>query len=81
MKPASPIQKQKPNAFWVPILLAVILGLLFWKSFLPGYVHFSNDSPLSQQTAAWLKVSKSVTGFWDDLNSIGFQRRRIPAEH
>jgi hypothetical protein len=70
MKPASPTQKQKPNAFWVPILLAVILGLLFWKSFLTGYVHFSNDSPLSQQTAAWLKVS--TAGFWDDLNIIGF---------
>ena len=38
-------------------LLAVILGSLFWKSFLPGYIHFSNDSPLSQQTATWLKVS------------------------
>ncbi|MGD0086297.1 MAG: hypothetical protein ABSC24_04130 [Verrucomicrobiota bacterium] len=76
MKPASPTPKQKPNAFWLPLLLAVILGLLFWKSFLPGYIHFSNDSPLSQQTATWLKVS--LKGFWDDLNSIGFEAGRFP---
>ena len=31
------------------ILLAVLLALLFWKSFLPGYVHFANDGPLGQQ--------------------------------
>jgi hypothetical protein len=70
MKPASPTQKKNSNPFWVPVLLAVILGLLFWKCFLPGYIHFSNDSPLSQQTAAWLKVS--IKGVWDDLNIIGF---------
>jgi len=31
-------------------LLAVILAALFWKSFLPGYVHFSNDGPLDNKT-------------------------------
>jgi len=50
--------------------------LFFCKIFLSVYILFSNDSPLSQQTATWLKVS--LKGFWDDLNSIGFEAGRFP---
>ncbi len=52
-------------------LLAVVLAVLFWKSFLPGYVHFANDGPLGQQNAAWLRLPEYITGSWFDLNSIG----------
>jgi hypothetical protein len=52
-------------------LLAVILAVLFWKSFLPGYVHFSNDGPLGQQNAAWGKLPAAFAGVWGDLNDIG----------
>jgi hypothetical protein len=45
---------------------------LFWRSFLPGFVHFSNDGPLGQQNADWLKLPGAMTGMWDDLNDVGF---------
>lgn len=71
MKPVNSIQKPKSPALEVLALLAIILGLLFWKCFLPGYVHFSNDGPLGQQNAAWLKLPAGFTGCWYDLNDVG----------
>lgn len=53
-------------------LLAVILLVLFWRSFLPGYVHFSNDGPLGQQNSAWLALPGGLTGMWFDLNYVGY---------
>jgi hypothetical protein len=60
-----------PRGLFFAGLLAVILAALFWKSFLPGYVHFSNDGPLGQQNAAWLQLPGAFTGSWGDLNDIG----------
>ena len=60
-----------PRGLFFAGLLAVILAALFWKSFLPGYVHFSNDGPLGQQNAAWAQVPGAFTGNWGDLNDIG----------
>ena len=60
-----------PRGLFFAGLLAVILAALFWKSFLPGYVHFSNDGPLGQQTAAWGRLPGAFTGIWGDLNDIG----------
>lgn len=45
--------------------------MLFWKSFAPGYVHFSNDGPLAQQMTAWSQLPGAFTGVWGDLNGIG----------
>jgi hypothetical protein len=53
------------------VLLAVILAILFWRSFLPGYVHFSNDGPLGQHNAAWSRMPYGLTGMWGDMNYIG----------
>ena len=52
-------------------LLAIILAVLFAKSFLPNYVHFSNDGPLGEINAAWGRFPSTLTGTWDDLNDIG----------
>jgi hypothetical protein len=52
-------------------LLGLILAILFFRSFLPGFVHFSNDGPLGQQQATWGQLPQAVTGSWDDLNYIG----------
>jgi len=54
-----------------PGLLAVLLALLFAKSFLPGYVHFANDGPLGQQNAAWRQLPAAFSGSWYDINDIG----------
>ena len=59
------------RGFYAIGLLAVILIALFWRSFLPDYVHFSNDGPLGEQNAAWLQMPDGLTGMWDDLNYLG----------
>src|SRR5450756_2306323 len=61
-----------PANLIAPLLLLGVLALLFWRSFLPDYVHFSNDGPLGQQNADWLKLPAAMTGMWDDLNDVGF---------
>lgn len=53
------------------LLLAVILVALFWKSFVPGYVHFSNDGPLAQQVTPWSQLPGAFSGTWADLNVLG----------
>jgi hypothetical protein len=57
--------------FWVPLMLLVVLAVLFWRSFLTDYVHFSNDGPLGQQNAGWHQLPAAMTGSWYDLNDIG----------
>lgn len=61
----------KPRVFVFAALLAVVLAVLFWKSFMPGYVHFSNDGPLGQQNSAWAKLPGGFFGVWSDMNDIG----------
>jgi hypothetical protein len=73
MKAAKPTAKTPPAGILFIVLLAVILAALFGKSFLPDYVHFSNDGPLGQQNAAFLKLPPALFGMWNDLNSIGFK--------
>ena len=58
--------------FWTPLLLLVVLAVLFWRSFLPDFVHFSNDGPLGQQNVDWLRLPSAMFGMWDDLNDTGF---------
>ncbi|MGA2029069.1 MAG: hypothetical protein ABSG87_03245, partial [Verrucomicrobiota bacterium] len=64
--------KPKHELFRVIILLAVLLALLFWKSFAPGFVEFFNDGPLGQVKAAWTQLPAGMFGAWEDLNDIGF---------
>jgi hypothetical protein len=60
------------SRWWIaPLILAVVLAILFRRSFLPDYVHFSNDTPLGQQNADWLKLPSAIFGDWDDLNDVG----------
>ena len=71
MKAAKTATTTRSAGLAFPLLLAAILAALFWKSFLPDYVHFSNDGPLGQQNAAWSQFPGSLTGEWSDQNDIG----------
>lgn len=53
------------------ILLVVILCLFFWRSFLPGVVHFSNDGPLGAISGDQMSLPDGFTGIWADLNYVG----------
>jgi hypothetical protein len=61
-------------------LLAIILIACFWRSFLPGYVHFSNDTPLGMQATAWTQLPGAFTGAWVDLNDLGANAGAWPVE-
>src|SRR3954463_5140224 len=54
-------------------LLALVLGLLFCRSFNPSEVVFSNDGPLGGLMASVNKMPDVLTGAWHDLNWIGSQ--------
>jgi hypothetical protein len=56
---------------WFLALMTAILAALFWESFVPGQVLFSNDGPLSIQMANWIQLPGGFTGFWGDLNNLG----------
>ncbi|HEY5296774.1 MAG TPA: hypothetical protein VIK59_02515 [Verrucomicrobiae bacterium] len=72
MKELSKNLSPAPRSKWLlAFILLVILAILFWRSFLPGFVHFSNDGPLGMQNAAWMHLPEAITGSWYDLNSIG----------
>ncbi|MGO9587595.1 MAG: hypothetical protein ACLP2Y_15495 [Limisphaerales bacterium] len=81
MKVIKPKAAPKPRKFFsAPVLLAVILAALFWKSFLPDYVLFSNDGPLGQQNTSWSQLPAAFTGTWWDLNDIGGNAGSYPLD-
>ena len=66
--------KQTPVASsgWLAVgTLVAVLIVLFWRSFLPDYVFFSNDGPLGVQNSAWIRMPAGLTGMWTDLNFLG----------
>ena len=71
MKAAPPTAKTPPAGIFFVVLLVIILAALFGKSFLPDYVHFSNDGPLGQENSQWLRLPDCLTGAWVDLSDIG----------
>jgi hypothetical protein len=71
MSKSNPVAATKTSRSWAPILLLAVLVILFWRSFLPDFVHFSNDGPIGQQNSAWKQLPAAMTGSWYDLNDIG----------
>lgn len=59
------------SGYYTIALLAIVLAVLFWRSFLPDYVHFSNDGPLGQQQSNWSQMPSGISGMWQDLNFVG----------
>ncbi|HXB60408.1 MAG TPA: hypothetical protein VNU95_12615 [Candidatus Acidoferrales bacterium] len=72
--------KTRPIRIAFPAVLAIILAVLFAKSFLPDFVHFSNDGPLGEQNTAWSRFPMTMTGTWDDLNDIGNSGGAVPPD-
>lgn len=71
MKSAKTAPPARSNKLAFPLLLLIVLSVLFCKSFLPDFVHFSNDGPLGQQMAAYARFPGILTGTWSDQNDIG----------
>jgi hypothetical protein len=46
---------------------------LFCRSLIPGEVVFSNDGPYGGMVAEHNRVPAILTGYWEDLNWLGFQ--------
>jgi hypothetical protein len=55
----------------VTVVLALILGVLFAKSFQPGMVHHSNDGPLGVAKSQALSLPSAFGGYWVDLHWLG----------
>ena len=64
-------QTKLSKALWPLAVIAAALAVMFWRSFLPEYVHFSNDGPLGAQSVNFAALPAGYTGQWDDLNLIG----------
>ncbi len=71
MKSAKPTSAPETNWLWGAVLLVLILFFFFWRSFLPGYVHFNNDGPLGAMKTASTQFPGEFTGAWASQNSIG----------
>jgi hypothetical protein len=59
-----------PRLILFGVLFAILVGL-FWKSFLPQFIIFSNDGSYAVQKMQWTHLPESFLGSWYDLNSIG----------
>jgi hypothetical protein len=70
-RPSAPgISRGKSFLLCLAVLLGV-LGILFWRIFLPEYVVFSNDGPLGIMETAWNRLPAILTGMWMDQNWLG----------
>jgi hypothetical protein len=69
----APNSKKRNQFLIIAGLLALLLGALFFRSFDPNLVSFSNDGPLGAQSTSYSKLPAGLSGMWDDLNVTGFQ--------
>jgi hypothetical protein len=71
MKTNFPASTTRRNSLAPALWLLAVLLLLFWRSFLPDYVHFSNDGPLGIQKTECLQPPGVFTGVWFDMGFLG----------
>jgi hypothetical protein len=64
-----PWQSAGPGLFL--LVLGLVLGVQFWRSFHPAWVQFANDGPLGAMMAERTRVPATFTGAWGDLNGYG----------
>jgi hypothetical protein len=78
MSAAKPHTAKAPNtsesrgAFGIALaLMLAILAILFFRSFNPNLIQFSNDGPYGTVASADAAYPQVITGCWQDLNSVG----------
>jgi hypothetical protein len=71
MKVAESADTNKWGGLKAAALFGIILALLFWESFIPGFVHFSNDGPLGCVVNACTHVPAAIKSIWYDSNQLG----------
>ncbi|MDA7624646.1 YfhO family protein [bacterium] len=63
----------KPFAGAAGVLIVVTL-FLFWDSFDPVLILFSNDGPLGSISTDAIKMPGTFSGYWHDLNWLGYEQ-------
>src|SRR5437867_464478 len=61
----------QPGVLWMSVALLLALGVLFFRSFQPEQVVFSNDGPLGANNAAFFSLPSAFIGIWQDLTWVG----------
>jgi hypothetical protein len=57
---------------WGPLFFFIgLLCILFYRSFLPDYILFSNDGPLGADMQTAVAVPSGFSGVWMNLNFLG----------
>ena len=79
MKPSALVKSKFP-ALTALALLAGILTLLFWRSFLLDFVHFSNDAPLGNQMLPCIQPPGIFTSVWWDIGVLGGNGGSVPVD-
>jgi len=71
MKTSTPQSSTKtPRLILFGVLFVILVGM-FWKSFLPQWIIFSNDGSYAVQEMQWTHLPESFLGSWYDQNTIG----------
>lgn len=63
---------------WILVPLVVVLGFLFFRSFVPGQALFANDGPLGVSRARAYEMPSGFFGIWNDLFWLGADNGSFP---
>ena len=55
-------------------MLIVVTLFLFWDSFDPALILFSNDGPLGSISTDAIEMPGTFSGYWHDLNWLGYEQ-------
>lgn len=66
-----PTRSSRHSFLILALCLCGSLLVLFYESWLPGMVLFSNDGPLGAMNQAAVRLPGAFTGVWYDLNTLG----------
>ncbi|MBT6789227.1 MAG: hypothetical protein HOA45_06170 [Verrucomicrobia bacterium] len=56
------------------LVLIVVTLFLFWDSFDPALILFSNDGPLGSISTEAIEMPGTFSGYWHDLNWLGYEQ-------